>query len=83
MCWLLPLALSGRQGANCADHQQLASEISRIEKATDRKEVISNLRQLLILRRKCSQPPDSSLAALLHALGRAYWYDYQLDSAIF
>ncbi len=82
-CWLLPLILSGRPGAPCPDNQQLTSEISRIEEATDRKEVIRNLGQLLIRKRKCGQPPDSSLAGLLHALGRAYWYDYQLDSAVF
>ncbi len=77
------LVISGASlRAQCPDNPGLASQISTFAGLPDRNEAIRNLKLLASQRTKCGEVRDSTYALLLHSIGRVYWYDYQLDSAI-
>ncbi len=68
--------------AQCPDDFGLTSQINKFAGLPDRNEAIRNLKLLASQRTKCGEVKDSTYALLLHSIGRVYWYDYQLDSAI-
>jgi len=68
--------------AQCLDARSAYLQLQQISQIPDNPTIIRDLRLLVAERRKCKLDDDSTFAKMLHVLGRTFWHEQKLDSAI-
>ncbi|NIJ53779.1 CHAT domain-containing protein [Dyadobacter arcticus] len=74
--------LSGSVHAQCPEPGMLYDRINLAADTLEDKDLIIEMKKIIRIADQCSQNKDSIYAQALHILGRTFWYEGKLDSAI-